>query len=311
MAQRWRACITHGVRDVEQVEGKVALVTGGASGIGLGQVKAFLNAGMKVAIADIRQDHIDSALEELNADNRVRGYRLDVTDRKQFADVTDAVERDFSKIHLLSNNAGIGLAGPAKFVFYEDWDWVLGVDLSGEVNGVMTVLPRILKHGEGGHIVSTSSMSGVMPNPNTIQYTVAKAGVVAMMEVLRTELAADNVGVSAFCPGPVRSQIGKSAENRPASLSNTGYAEWDKRRASGSGLNPALWMDPVEVGEIVLEGVRKNWLYIFTHSEFGPGIKERCDALLAAVPDTPRNAEFEAALPFLLHNPIFTEKRKP
>jgi NAD(P)-dependent dehydrogenase (short-subunit alcohol dehydrogenase family) len=296
---------------VEQVEGKVALVTGGASGIGLGQVKAFLNAGMKVAIADIRQDHIDTALQELNADNRVRGYRLDVTNRQQFAQVANDVERDFSKIHLLSNNAGIGLAGPAKFATYDDWDWVLGVDLGGVVNGVMTVLPRILKHGEGGHIVSTSSMSGVMPNPNTIQYTVAKAGVVAMMEVLRTELAADNVGVSAFCPGPVRSQIGKSAENRPASLANTGYAEWDKRRASGSGLNTALWMDPVEVGEIVLEGVRKNWLYIFTHSEFGPGIKERCDALMAAVPDKPRDPAFEAAVPFLLHNPIFTEKRKP
>ncbi len=124
---------------------------------------------MKVAIADIRRDHIDAALKELNADNRVRGYQLDVTDRKQFAQVADEVERDFAKIHLLSNNAGIGLAGPAKFASYEDWDWVLGVDLGGVVNGVMTVLPRILKHGEGGHVVSTSSMSGVMPNPGTIQ----------------------------------------------------------------------------------------------------------------------------------------------
>ena len=296
---------------MEQLEGKVAFVTGGASGIGLGQVKAYLNHGMKVAIADIRQDHIDAALKELNADNRVRGYQLDVTNRKQFADVADQVERDFNKVHLLSNNAGIGLAGPAKFAAYEDWDWVLGVDLGGVVNGVMTWLPRILKHGEGGHIVSTSSMSGIMPNPNTIQYTVAKAGVVAMMEVLRTELAADGIGVSAFCPGPVRSQIGKSAETRPADLANTGYAEWDKRRASGSGLSTSLWMDPVEVGEIVVEGVQKNWLYIFTHSEFGPGIRERCDAVMAAVPDKPFNQEFMAAVPFLLRNPIFSEKRKP
>lgn len=295
---------------MEHVEGRVAFVTGGASGIGLGQVKAFLKAGMKVAIADIRQDHLDTALKELNADNRVRGYQLDVTDRKQFAQVADDVERDFDKIHLLSNNAGIGLAGPAKFSTYEDWDWVLGVDLGGVVNGVQTILPRILRHGEGGHIVSTSSMSGMMPNLNTIQYTVAKGAVISMMEVLHGELAADNIGASAFCPGPVRSQIGKSAETRPQALANTGYAEFDKRRASGSGLNTSLWMDPVEVGEIVLEGVRKNWLYIFTHSEFGPGIKERCDAIMAAVPDKPRNPEFEAAVPFLLHNPIFTEKRK-
>ena len=295
---------------MEEVSGKVAFVTGGASGIGLGQVKAFLKAGMKVAIADIRQDHLDAALKELNADNRVRGYQLDVTDRKQFAQVADDVERDFEKIHLLSNNAGIGLAGPAKFATYEDWDWVLGVDLGGVVNGVQTILPRILKHGEGGHIVSTSSMSGMMPNLNTIQYTVAKGAVISMMVVLHGLLAADNIGASAFCPGPVRSQIGKSAETRPEALANTGYAEFDKRRASGSGLNTALWMDPVEVGEIVLEGVRKNWLYIFTHSEFGPGIKERCDAIMAAVPDKPRNPEFEAAVPFLLHNPIFLEKRK-
>src|SRR3569832_2944416 len=168
---------------------------------------------MKVAIADIRQDHIDAALEELNADNRARGYRLDVTDRKQFADVTDAVERDFSKIHLLSNNAGIGLAGPAKFATYEDWDWVLGVELGGGVNGVMTVLPRILKHGEGGHIVSTGSMSGVMPKPNTIQYTITKADVVAIMKIQHTELAANNDKDTTNRPGPVRSQIGKSAEN--------------------------------------------------------------------------------------------------
>src|SRR5690348_410581 len=94
---------------MEQVEGKVAFVTGGASGIGLGQVKAFLKAGMKVAIADIRQDHLDAALNELNADNRVRGYQLDVTNRKQFAEVADQVEHDFDKVHLLSNNAGIGL----------------------------------------------------------------------------------------------------------------------------------------------------------------------------------------------------------
>ena len=294
---------------MDQFEGKAAFVTGGASGIGLGQVKAFLGAGMKVAIADIRQDHIDAALKELHADDRVRGYRLDVTDRKQFADVADEVERDFGKIHLLSNNAGIGLAGPAKFSTYDDWDWVLGVDLGGVVNGVVTVLPRILKHGEGGHIVSTASMSGVMPNPGTIQYTVAKAGVIAMMEVLRTELAADNIGVSAFCPGPVQSNISKSAETRPASLANTGYAEFDRRRAANS--NAHLWMDPIEVGELVLDGIRKNWLYIFTHSEFGPGIKERCAAIMAAVPDKPMSKEFMEAVPFLLRNPIFAEKRKP
>jgi NAD(P)-dependent dehydrogenase (short-subunit alcohol dehydrogenase family) len=294
--------------DMENVEGRVAFVTGGASGIGLGMVKAFLRAGMNVAIVDVRQDHLDEAKHELNAGNRVRTLKLDVTDRAAFARVADEVEHAFGKIHVLCNNAGIGLAGPAKFATYEDWDWVLGVDLGGVVNGVVTVLPRILKHGEGGHIVNTASMSGVMPNPNTIQYTVAKAGVIAMSEVLRTELGPDNVGVTAFCPGPVQTNIGKSGETRPAHLANTGYAEFDRRRAANS--NAHLWMDPVEVGELVLDGVRKNKLYVFTHSEFGPGIQERCDALMAAVPDKPRNPEFEAAVPFLLKNPIFANKGK-
>ena len=293
---------------MEQLEGKVGFVTGGASGIGLGIVRALLGAGMKVAIADIRRDHLDEAAAALNAGERVHTLQLDVTDRAAYARAADEVERVFGKIHVLCNNAGIGLAGPAKFATYEDWDWVLGVDLGGVVNGVVTILPRILKHGEGGHIVNTASMSGIMPNPNTVQYTVAKAGVIAMSEVLRTELGPDNVGVTAFCPGPVRSNIPKSGETRPAHLSKTGYAEFDRRRATDN--NAHLWMDPVDVGELVLDGIRKNKLYVFTHSEFGPGIKERCDAIMAAVPTGPFNPEFMAAVPFLLRNPIFSEATK-
>ena len=292
---------------MEQVLGKTAFVTGGASGIGLGMVRAFVKAGMNVVIADIRQDHLDQAIKSLDADERVLALRLDVTDRAAFARAADAAERRFGKIHVLCNNAGIGLAGPAKLATYDDWDWVLGVNLGGVVNGVVTILPRILKHGEGGHIVNTSSMSGIMPNPGTIQYTAAKAAVVAISEVLRTELAAENVGVSAFCPGPVQTNIAKSGETRPAALASTGYAEADKRRQANS--SDHLWMDPVKVGELVLDGIRNNRLYIFTHSEFGPGIKERCDAIMAAVPDYPHNPEFVAAVPFLLHNPIFTENR--
>ena len=292
---------------MQDVSGKVAFVTGGASGIGLGMARAFLNAGMKVVVADVRQDHLDAAAASLAGGDRVLGLRLDVTDRAAFARVADEAERAFGKVHVLCNNAGIGLAGPAKHATYEDWDWVLGVDLGGVVNGVVTVLPRILKHGEGGHIVNTSSMSGILPNPGTIQYTAAKAAVVAISEVLRTELAADNIGVSAFCPGPVQTNISKSGETRPAHLAHTGYAEFDRRRAANS--NAHLWMDPDKVGELVLDGVRKNRLYIFTHSEFGPGIQERCDAIMAAVPRGAHNPEFVAAVPFLLHNPIFTEKQ--
>ena len=293
---------------MEHVEGRNAFVTGGASGIGLGMARAFVNAGMRVAIADLRPDHLDAAIASLNAGDRVVPLRLDVTDRHAYARVADEAERALGRVHVLCNNAGIGLAGPAKDATYEDWDWVLGVNLGGVVNGLVTMVPRMLKHGEGGHIVNTSSMSGIMPNPGTIQYTAAKAAVVAISEVLRTELAAENIGVSAFCPGPVQTQISRSGENRPSSLANTGYGQADKRRAAN--MNAHLWMDPDKVGELVLEGIRKNWLYIFTHNEFGPGIRERCEAIMAAVPKGEPNPEFQAAVPFLLHNPIFVEKRK-
>jgi len=294
---------------MEQVQGKSAFVTGGASGIGLGMARAFVKAGMRVAIADLRPDHLEAAVKSLNAGDRVVPLKLDVTNREMYTRVASEAEHALGNIHVLCNNAGIGLAGPAKDSTYDDWDWVLGVNLGGVVNGLVTLLPRVLKHGEGGHIVNTSSMSGVMPNPGTIQYTAAKAAVVAISEVLRTELAAENIGVSAFCPGPVQTQISKSGETRPATLANTGYAQADRRRAANT--NAHLWMNPDTVGELVLEGIRKNWLYIFTHNEFGPGIRERCEALMAAVPKGEPNTEFEAAVPFLLHNPIFTEKRKP
>jgi NAD(P)-dependent dehydrogenase (short-subunit alcohol dehydrogenase family) len=268
--------------------------------------RAFADAGMKVVIADIRDDHLAEGMKALSG-KRAHAVKLDVTDRANFARAADETERVFGKIHVLCNNAGIGLAGPAKLATFEDWDWVMNVDLGGVINGVVTILPRILAHGEGGHIVNTASMSGIMPNLNTIQYTTAKAGVIGMSEVLHGELLADNIGASAFCPGPVRTQIGKSGETRPSHLANTGYAETDRQRATGRGLNVSLWMDALDVGNIVLNGIRRNDLYIFTHSEFGPGLQERCDAIMAAVPDKPRNPEFEKEVPFLLHNPIFLE----
>lgn len=294
---------------MQQVEGKTAFVTGGASGIGLGMANAFANAGMNVVIADIREDHLDAGLAALSGKKgRAHGIKLDVMDREAMARAADEVEKVFGKLHLLCNNAGIGLAGPLKFATYDDWDWTMGVNLGGVINGVVTFLPRLLAHGEGGHIVNTASMSGILPHPGAGIYTTAKAAVIGMSEVLRSELGADNIGVSAFCPGPVQTNIAKSRETRHAKFAKTGYAEFDKRRQSNS--NSHLYMEPNEAGELVLKGVRNNDLYIFTHSEFGPGIRERCEAVMAAVPNKPMNAEFMAAVPFLLRNPIYTEALK-
>ena len=147
---------------MERVEGAVAFITGGASGMGLGMAQVFSRAGMRVVIADIRQDAIDVAMRQFPTTNPgVFGIQLDVADRASYARAADAAEAKFGKIHVLVNNAGVGIVGPLLTATYADWDWGLAVNLGGVINGIQTIMPRIRRHGEPGHIVTTSSMSGM------------------------------------------------------------------------------------------------------------------------------------------------------
>jgi NAD(P)-dependent dehydrogenase (short-subunit alcohol dehydrogenase family) len=287
---------------MREVEGRTAFVTGGASGIGLGMATAFAAAGMNVVIADLRRDHIETALERLGGE-RVHAIELDVTDREGFARAADEAERVFGNVHVLCNNAGVGVLGPAALARYADWDWGLGVLLGGAVNGIQTFLPRLLAHGESGHIVNTSSMAGVLPVPNSVIYTTAKAALIGMSEVLRSELAAEGIGVSAFCPGPVQTNIGEVGKTRPARYADSGYADFERQLAERE--TSPLWMDPLECGERVLAGIRNDDLYIFTHREFRDGADERFKAMLASFPDEPVNEERADAIGFLLSNPVF------
>ena len=291
---------------MQKLEGKTAFVTGGASGIGLGIAKALLGAGMNVVIADIRDDHLADAEVELGGGERVLAHRLDVTDRAAYAAAADAAERRFGRIHLLVNNAGVAVVGPTELATFADWDWVLGVNLGGVVNGVVTILPRILAHGEGGHIVTTSSMSGIMPHGGATIYATGKGAVVNMMEGMRAELAPRGVICSVFCPGAVATNISKAAETRPATLADTGYAEADKRRAGGG--NDDLFQSKEEVGERVLRGILADELYILTHSEFRQGVEDRAAAMIAAVPDLPENADYKAKYARLFRNPAHAEE---
>jgi NAD(P)-dependent dehydrogenase (short-subunit alcohol dehydrogenase family) len=287
---------------MREVEGRTAFVTGGASGIGLGMATAFAAAGMNVVIADLRRDHIETALERLDGE-RVHAIELDVTDREGFTRAADEAERVFGNVHVLCNNAGVGVLGPAALARYADWDWGLGVLLGGAVNGIQTFLPRLLAHGESGHIVNTSSMAGVLPVPNSVIYTTAKAALIGMSEVLRSELAAEGIGVSAFCPGPVQTNIGEVGKTRPARYADSGYADFERQLAERE--TSPLWMDPLECGERVLAGIRNDDLYIFTHREFRDGADERFKAMLASFPDEPVNEERADAIGFLLSNPVF------
>jgi NAD(P)-dependent dehydrogenase (short-subunit alcohol dehydrogenase family) len=290
---------------MEEVEGKTAFVTGGASGIGLGMATAFVGAGMNVVIADLRADHIETALATLDRSDRVQAIELDVTDRDRLARAADEAESVFGHVHVLCNNAGMGILGPVTVARYDDWDWGLGVLLGSVVNGIQTFVPRMLSHGQGAHIVNTSSMAGVLPVPNAAIYITAKAAVIGLSEALRSELSGEGIGVSAFCPGPVATNIREGGRMRPERYADSGYTKLERDLEDRP--NDPLWMDPVECGERVLAGIRRDDLYIFTHREFREGAQERFDAMLASFPDEPRDEERAEAISFLLSNLIFRE----
>ncbi|MDB6013771.1 MAG: hypothetical protein JWL65_6021 [Gammaproteobacteria bacterium] len=279
---------------MQDVNGKVAFVTGGASGIGLGIAKALVGAGMRVAVADIRRESLDKAVQELGVGTAVvLPVRVDVTDRAAMLAAADEVERAFGKVHVLCANAGVGDIGYLKDTTYDDWDWIMSVTLGGVVNAVTTFLPRILRHGEEGHVLATSSMGGIVPLNHGGVYCVAKAAVVGMMEALRMELTGSTVGVSVLCPGMTRTNIGMTRSLRPERFRNTGYTYKPRvpSAPAGAGGGPAadpmkVAMDPVEVGEKVLSGIRRNDLYILPHAEFGQMIREHFGGILDAMART-------------------------
>jgi NAD(P)-dependent dehydrogenase (short-subunit alcohol dehydrogenase family) len=247
----------------------------------------FAAAGMKVVIADVRQDHLDEALAALRAAGRtVHAIKLDVSDRAAVEAAAAETVRVFGKVHLLCNNAGISIFGPMDEATYEDWDWMLGVNLYGVINGIQSFVPRIKAHGEGGHIVNTSSMAGILVGPGMGLYSASKFAVRGLTESLRYDLAPHRIGVSVLCPGFVRSNIHEAVLSRPKALEKTGYhvGEADIKR-----LDQLLevGMDPVEVAERVKRGVERNDLFIFSHAEFREELKEVFAQMLAALPDEP------------------------
>jgi len=309
---------------VKNIEGKVAFITGGASGIGLGIAKVFARNGMKVVIADMRQDALDEAMAYFKKTGEpVHPIRLDVTDRDAYVKAADEAEAVFGKIHMLVNNAGVGSGGgPVEKLTYKDWDYSLGVNVGGVINGVMTVVPRILKHGEGGHVVTTSSTCGLMGSSFFSIYCTTKFAVTGMMECLATELQDRNIGVSVLFPGPTNTNLGKSSfDNRPAHLRNEGETWPPPPPQLPKGVQPRrpredfmkAVMDPLETGERVLRGIRNNDLFIHTHPEFKDGYIARHNAIIRAIPDEPRNeARWEVVKNFgtIIYNDIYDKQKQ-
>jgi NAD(P)-dependent dehydrogenase (short-subunit alcohol dehydrogenase family) len=283
---------------MKDVRDSVAFVTGGASGIGLGIVKALLDAGAKVAIADLRPDHLEEARNGLAAhDNRILTIEVDVTDREAMARAADAVDAAFGRIDILVNNAGVGIEGPFSEASYADWDFGIGVNLGGVINGLMTFLPRIRAGGRGGHVVNTASLAGMVRMPSFMAiYATAKAGVIALTEAMRDDLARDNIGASVLCPGPVRSRIHELGQNRPAR-----FAASDAFTAAAEKLGKRqvseLWMEPEEVGRMVLRAILENQLYVITHGEWRGAVQARHDQIMEATPTEVNMALIASLMP--------------
>lgn len=289
-------------------DGRVAFVTGGSSGIGLGITKALRAAGAKVAFTYRRSEHRDEALGQLGSvgPTAVMPVQLDVTDRNAWLGAVATVEDALGPIDLLFNNAGVGLTGPSELASYDDWDWVLGTNLGGVVNGVVTLVPRMIERKRGGHIINTASFGGLVATAWAGPYITSKFAVVGLSEALRSDLHHHNIRVSVFCPGTVRTRIADSATGRPPHLKETGYSQEFIRRVFGSTkIDDSTWMDADEAGKRALDGVRQNALYILTHPEQKLFVDARAQAISNSWPDEPINTARLDATRRFFYNGIY------
>lgn len=257
--------------------GKIAVVTGGASGIGKGIATQLAAEGAQVIIADIQRDALDATAAELG----VVGVPVDVSDAGSVAALAQTVVGRFGTVHVICNNAGIGPMAPLADLTLDDWHWILGVNLWGVIHGVHEFLPILKRNPDGGHIVNTASMAGLVAPTRIGSYAVAKYGVVALTEVLAMELAEEGslVGASVLCPGTVHTNIGTSSRNRPAGLPEAGLKDVDIELED----NPRYrWITPAEAGAVVVRAIKRGYLYALTHPDWYPQVEARHAAIAAA-----------------------------
>jgi NAD(P)-dependent dehydrogenase (short-subunit alcohol dehydrogenase family) len=267
------------------LRGKSALITGGVSGIGFGIARAFCAAGIQL-ILTYRNDSYRREAETWFTTRSLpqpRFVLLDVTDRGRWAQVADEV----GPVHILVNNAGVSVFGPLDEASFADYDWIMGVNFGGVVNGLVTFVPRMKAAGEGGHIVNVASMAAYLPGPQAGIYTASKFAVRGLTESLRFNLAPHGIGVSLMCPGLTRTNAWDSALRRPPRYEASGFAPPDRAELARFGKAFDVGMDPLEVGEKTLAGIRENRALIFTHPEFAEDFREIYDASVSALPSEP------------------------
>jgi NAD(P)-dependent dehydrogenase (short-subunit alcohol dehydrogenase family) len=262
---------------MRELRGKVAVVTGGASGIGRGIAQQLIREGMRVIIADIEDD----ALEKTAADIGAIAIRTDVSDPDSVQALADEATRRFGTVHVACNNAGVGPLGRIADLTLADWHWMIGVNLYGVIHGVHAFLPVLAANPDGGHMVNTASMAGLIAPPRLGAYSVTKFGVVALTEVLAAELrqAGSKVGATVLCPGVVRTNIHTSSRNRPPHLADGGLTDVDVSTEE----NPFYrWISPEDAGAIVVRAIKRGDLYALTHPDWYPMVEQRHQAIAAA-----------------------------
>jgi NAD(P)-dependent dehydrogenase (short-subunit alcohol dehydrogenase family) len=267
---------------MRDLRGKTAFITGGASGIGFGMASVFAGEGMRVVLADVEAAALAGATAQLETSGAdVLGIELDVSDRAAMEDAARCAEARFGHVHLVCNNAGVGAGGPLDRCTYDDWDWVLAVNLQGVINGVQTFARRLRDSGQGGHIVNTASMAGLLPSAGLGIYCTTKYAVVGLSECLRLDLAPYGIGVSVLCPGFVSTNIHQAGRNRPARFAHTEFVPAPEHRELRVAMIKG-GIDPLVVGVAVRDAVVADELWVLTHPDLEPFVAEREESIRAA-----------------------------
>jgi NAD(P)-dependent dehydrogenase (short-subunit alcohol dehydrogenase family) len=265
---------------MQEFRDKVAVITGGASGIGLAMAERFAREGMKLVLADVEKGALETVTARFRGEGvEVLGVQTDVSDAEQMDALGAATLDAFGAAHVVCNNAGVEITGLSWQLTTADWQWVLGVNLWGVIHGIRVFTPGLVAQGEG-HIVNTASMAGLVSVPGISPYCVAKHGVVTLSETLHGELAAtgSKVGVSVVCPAWVQTAIFQSDRNRPASLANPATERRRQRREEQRQLGAAILATGItapEVADKVFEAIVEERLYILTHEMTAPAVQMR------------------------------------
>ena len=263
---------------MKNVEGKVAFITGGASGMGLGMARAFAKAGMKVMIGDIEAGPAQKAVDELKGKGLDAAcVQVDVRSLESVQAAAAQTLKTFGKVHVISNNAGVAVGGYSETCNTRNWHWVVDVNLWGVVHGLQAFVPRILEQDEGGHVVSTASMAGMVGLRGAGPYNATKFAVVGMMETFAADHRKHNIDASVLCPGIVATNIGSSGRNRPEEYG--GAVKPSDKDSTADML--AQGLAPDIVGDLVLEAIRENQFYIFTDPSLRHLIETRCQRIIA------------------------------